>query len=151
MRRPEFDLYTAGSFYHRSITSVIREKVSNSKDSPSFHYEPYKASWRPTDVDGSPEIPLYRELYSSHVFRDAHEKVQALPMTERNVDLDRVVVGLMFWLDGTQLTSFGGASLWPCYLFFGNESKDWRCQPSELLGEQVAYFMKVKTPFQHHL
>jgi len=32
----------------------------------------------------------------------------------------------MFASDGTQLTSFSTAKLWPIYLMIGNESKDWR-------------------------
>ena len=36
----------------------------------------------------------------------------------------------MFWSDSTQLTQFGTAKLWPLYVFFGNESKYRRCQPT---------------------
>lgn len=46
----------------------------------------------------------------------------------------------MFWSDATQLTSFGNAKLWPCYLFFGNKSKYRRCRPSCNLCCHVAYF-----------
>lgn len=141
MLNPGFDAYMAGHFRHRSLVSVIKEKISNSKDSRSFHYQPYKATWKPTPR--SPEVELYGELYASRAFREAHEEIQALSNTAINQDIERVVVAMMFWSDGTQLTSFGGASLWPCYLFFGNESKYRRSQPSERLGEQVAYFIKV--------
>lgn len=144
-RNPGYDTYTAGSFHHRSIVSVIKERISNPKDNPLFHYQPYQATWKPNDMDATPELELHGELYCSRAFRDANEKVQALPVTERNEGLERVVVGMMFWTDGTQLTSFGGASLWPCYMFFGNESKYRRSQPSNHLGEQVAYFMKVRS------
>lgn len=141
MRKPGMDSYLAGSFRHRSLVSVIKEKICNPKDNGAFHYQPYEATWKPTD--DAPEVELYGELYASRAFRQAHEEVEALPITDRNKGLERVVVAMMFWSDGTQLTSFGGASLWPCYLFFGNESKYRRCRPSERLGEQVAYFMKV--------
>ena len=47
-------------------------------------------------------------------------------MKQRREDgykLERVVAGLMFWSDSTQLAQFGDASAWPIYLFFGNLSK----------------------------
>jgi hypothetical protein len=49
----------------------------------------------------------------------------------------------MFWSDSTQLASFGDASLWPLYMFMGNESKYRRCKPSQHLCSHVAYFKKV--------
>jgi hypothetical protein len=145
MRNPGLDSFVAGTFYHRKLVSVIKEKIANSKDSRSFHYQPYKATWKPK-VPGARQLELYGELYSSCAFREADKGVQALPTTPRNEGLERVVVAMMFWSDGTQLTSFGGSSLWPCYLFFGNKSKYRRCRPSEHLGEQVAYFIKVRDP-----
>ncbi|TEB28673.1 hypothetical protein FA13DRAFT_1711682 [Coprinellus micaceus] len=151
MRNRGTESYNAGNFHHRSIVSVIREKIGNAKDSASFHYQPYQASWKPNDSDEATEVELYGELYASRAFREAHDKVQGLPLTERNDGLERVVVGLMIWSDGTQLTSFGGASLWPCYMFFGNESKYTRCQPSKRLGEQIAYFMKLPDSFDDYV
>jgi hypothetical protein len=140
-RNRGLETYTAGEFRHRSIVSVIKEKICNPKDAPAFHYHPYQATWKP--FDDAPEVELYGELYTSRAFRDAHNEIQALPTTKENEGLERVAVALMFWSDGTQLTSFGGVSLWPLYLFFGNESKHQRCQPSNHLGEQIAYFIKV--------
>ncbi|RXW21632.1 hypothetical protein EST38_g4229 [Candolleomyces aberdarensis] len=53
--------------------------------------------------------------------------------------------------DSTHLTSFGDAQLWPCYLFFGNESKYRRCQPSQHLCHQIAYFEKLSDKFADYL
>lgn len=121
--------------------SVIKEKVTSEKDSQLFHYYPYQATWKRTE--DSPEVELYGELYASRAFREAHEDLQHQPSTSSNRGLERVIVALMFWSDATHLTAFGGASLWPCYLFFGNESKYRRAQPSAYLGHQIAYFLKV--------
>ena len=38
--------YTVANFHHRSLVSVIREKLSNEKDNPHFHYEPYELLWQ---------------------------------------------------------------------------------------------------------
>jgi len=51
----------------------------------------------------------------------------------------RVVLGLMFSSDGTQLMSFSTAKLWPVYLLIGNESKDRRSKLSCQAFEHVAY------------
>lgn len=141
MKEPGIKTYPVGTFRHRSIVSVIKEKVTSSNSSRHFHYYPYEASWKRTS--DSPEVKLYGELYASSAFREAHETLQRQPRTRRDEGLERVVVALMFWSDATQLTAFGGASLWPCYLFFGNESKYLRGEPSKDLGHHIAYFLKV--------
>lgn len=133
--------YIVGDLHHRSIVSVIRERVSDQKSGQVFHYYPYQATWSRTSKDSG--VELFGEVYSSRVFRQADEALQCQPSGSRDQGLERVVVALMFWSDSTQLTSFGGASLWPCYLFFGNDSKYDRGRPSEHLGNQIAYLIKV--------
>ncbi|KAJ3526888.1 hypothetical protein NMY22_g9993 [Coprinellus aureogranulatus] len=141
--------YIVGNFRHRALLSVIKEKLTSQHDPHLFHYYPYEDKWKPNAF--SAESTLYGELYTSRAFREAHEDLQRQPSTSRNKGLERVIVALMFWSDATQLTSFGGAGLWPCYLFFGNESKYRRAQPSERLGHQVAYFMKLPDHLNDHL
>jgi hypothetical protein len=141
MKDPGTKSFTVGTFHHRSIVSVIKEKITNRNESQGFHYYPYRATWKRTGDD--PEVELYGEMYASQAFREAHGDVQRLPPTGENRGLERVVVALMFWSDATQLTSFGGSSLWPGYLFFGNESKHRRGEPSNHLGRHIAYFLKV--------
>ncbi|KAJ3520920.1 hypothetical protein NMY22_g12533 [Coprinellus aureogranulatus] len=121
--------YRVGNLRHRRILSVIKEKILNRKDSEQFHYIPFRPMWKPTEE--SVEVELYGEMYASRAFMAAHEELQKLPCTEADRDYERVVVALMFWSDSVQLTTFANASLWPCCLFFGNESKYRRCQPSE--------------------
>jgi len=132
--------YVVGDLYHRSLVSVIREKLANPHDIQHFHYEPFEVLWRPTD--NSPDIRVHSELYTSPAFIDVHREVQALP-GEPGCTLPRVVVAMMFWSDSTHLTSFGTAKLWPTYLFFGNESKYHRCKPTCHLCNHVAYFQSV--------
>ncbi|KAJ3504726.1 hypothetical protein NMY22_g17828 [Coprinellus aureogranulatus] len=141
--------YAVGPFRHRSLVSVIKERICNRSQSHIFHYYPYHATWKRTN--DSPEVELYGEMYTSRAFREAHEALQRQPSTPLNKGLERVVVALMFYSDSTQLTSFGGASLWPCYLFFGNDSKYARGKPSERLGNQVAYFLKLPDKIYDHL
>ncbi|KAG0703958.1 hypothetical protein DFH29DRAFT_998014 [Suillus ampliporus] len=101
-------VYQAADLYHRSLVSVIREKIANARDSKLFHYEPYELCWHPPHLDA--EVPIYGDLYTCPAFHEAHSKLQELPR-EPGCDLPRVVAGLMFWSDATQLTSFGNAKL----------------------------------------
>jgi hypothetical protein len=135
--------YVVGELYHRSIISVIREKLSNPHEDRLFHYEPFELYWRRPHHDNQ---HIHGELYTSAAFIDAHREVQEMP-GEPGCDLPRVVVALMFWSDATHLTSFGNAKLWPAYLFFGNESKYRRCKPTCHLCNHVAYFQTVNNLF----
>jgi hypothetical protein len=148
--------YTVPNFYHRSLTSVIRERLKKDADNNChFHFEPFELLWKPNlsrstcdlelGADGldSTEVRLHGELYTSPAFVAAHRELQTIT-GEPNCDLPRVVVGLMFWSDGTLLTTYGNAKLWPLYMAFGNDSKYQRCKPSSNLYEHVAYFEQVR-------
>ncbi|KAF8834488.1 hypothetical protein BDN67DRAFT_992660 [Paxillus ammoniavirescens] len=95
-----------------------------------FHYELYRLLWNP--VHKSRETAVYGELYTSKVFLEAHRQLQDQP-PKSECDLPHHIVALMFWLDTTQLTSFGEAMLWSLYLYFGNDTKYERSQPSSNL------------------
>jgi Plavaka transposase len=133
--------HTVVELYHRSLVSVIREKLADKSDDQKFHYEPYELFWQRTEQ--SVEVRVYGELYTSLAFCKAHSDVQESPRMP-GCNLPRVVVGLMFWSDATHLTSFGNAKLWPCYVFFGNESKYRRCKPTDNLCNHIAYFQAVR-------
>jgi Plavaka transposase len=140
MKHSGTETYVAGKLHHRRIVAVIREALSNPARSRRFHFKPYKLIWRrhPSAAD----INVQGELYNSSAFLQAHMELQNSP-PEPGCNLERVVVALMFWSDETLLTSFGGSKLWPCYMYFGNESKLRRVKGSEHLGEHIAYFEEV--------
>jgi hypothetical protein len=132
--------YTVLDFYHRSLVSVVRDKITNMKDNLHFHFDPYELYWQ--SPGAAEAVRLHGELYTSPAFNMAHQDLQRMP-GEPRCDLPRVVVALMFWSDSTHLTTFGNAKLWPLYMFFGNESKYRRCAPNQHLCEHVAYFEEV--------
>lgn len=131
--------FTVPNFYHRSLVDVIQEKMANPVHDRTFHYEPYELRF---DSGHLPETRVHGELYTSPAFIQAHNNLQASP-AEPGCDRPRVVLGLMFSSDSTHLTSFGSASIWPLYCYFGNESKYRRCKPTEGLCSHIAYFQKV--------
>lgn len=132
--------YIVPEFYHRSLVEVIREKLANPAHDRGFHYEPYELRFDPGS--GRPETRVHGELYTSPEFIKAHNDLQSSPK-EPGCDLPRVVLGMMFSSDSTQLTSFGNSSIWPLYCYFGNESKYRRCKLKDGLCSHVAYFQKV--------
>lgn len=141
-RHPGPKNYTIPGFYHRSIVSVIKEKLRNSNNHQYFHYEPFELQWVPRG--GILGGRVYGEVYSSPEFIEVHNKLQEPRPGEQDCTLPKVVLALMFWSDATHLTSFGKAQLWPLYMGFGNESKYRRCRPSLHLLNHVAYFEKVR-------
>ncbi|KAH6912486.1 hypothetical protein BKA70DRAFT_1098104, partial [Coprinopsis sp. MPI-PUGE-AT-0042] len=128
---------TVGKLQHCKILAVIEEKIRNAKDGSLFHYQPYELYWAKDDT--SPDIRIQGELYTSPAFLEEHQKLQDAPPIP-DCTRERVVVALMFWSDETHLTLFGSAKLWPCYMFFGNESKYRRGKTSLRLCEHIAYF-----------
>ncbi|KAF8834366.1 hypothetical protein BDN67DRAFT_992678 [Paxillus ammoniavirescens] len=100
-----------------------------------FHYEPYELQWQPPHREHN--IRVYGELFTSNAFIEAHQKLQDSPL-EPGCDLPRVVAGMMFWSDATQLSSFGSAKLWPLYLYFRNHN----------LCTHVAYFQTLPDDFK---
>ena len=130
--------YCVPDFYRRSLLSIIRERVLDPNDHHLFHYEPFELLWQRSNRD----IRVHGELYTSKAFLDAHHELLESP-PEPGCTLPRRIVALMFWSDATQLTSFSDAKLWPLYVFFGNQTKYKRGQPSAKLCRHVAYFQTV--------
>lgn len=141
---PGSEEFEAGMLYHRKLISVIREKISRPCSHPHLHFEPYELYWQPNET--TEPVRTHGELYASDAFFDAHRALQDSP-GEPGCQLPRVVVGLMFASDGTELTAFSNAKLWPVYLALGNESKNRRSKPSCQAFEHVAYFETVSTAF----
>lgn len=144
MRLPGQEIFEAGKLHHRKLVSVIRDKLSRPDFQPHLHVEPYELYWQPSEI--CQPIRVQGELYSSPAFIEAHRALQDSP-PEPGCDLPRAIIGIMFASDGTQLTSFSDAKLWPVYLAFGNESKYRRSKPSCHAFEHIAYFESVSKPF----
>ncbi|KIJ62074.1 hypothetical protein HYDPIDRAFT_30625 [Hydnomerulius pinastri MD-312] len=137
--------YSTSHFYHRSLVSIIREKVLDPAHHQLFHYKPYKLQWHPPHKPRN--VRVYGELFTSSAFLKAHCKLQESP-AEPECDLPWWIIALMFWLDMTQLTSFGDAKLWPMYMYFSNVSKYERCQPSSHLCTHAVYLQTLPNNFK---
>jgi len=144
MKHPGQKEFDAGILHHRKLMSVIRERITRPSVYPHLHFEPYELFWQPNAA--AEPIRVHGELYTSEAFIEAHNKLQE-QAPEPGCNLPRVVLGLMFASDGTQLTSFSTASLWPVYLTIGNESKYRRSKPSCQAFEHIAYLETASETF----
>ena len=117
------------------ITSVFEDEIVT-----TFHMMPFEEYWKFSDTEEP--MKVFGEAYSSPAYLETYQEVQALPR-EPGDDLERVVAPLMLWSDATQLSNFGDASLWPIYLFFGNQSKYIRGKPTAAACHHVAYVPTV--------
>ncbi|KAF8314654.1 hypothetical protein F5887DRAFT_908128 [Amanita rubescens] len=125
------------SLFYRQPLEVIKAALSNT-DTECFHFYPHKTYWQP-DVDGTPER-VYSELYNSDTFIQEHERIRN---AQKNSEHETVIAAMMLWSDSTQLANFGTASLWPIYLFLGNQSKYTRCKRCAFAAHHLAYIPKV--------
>ncbi|KAF7290483.1 hypothetical protein MKEN_01498900 [Mycena kentingensis (nom. inval.)] len=58
-------------------------------------------------------------------------------------DPSSIVVAFMSFSDEAQAAQFGSASIWPEYIYYGNDSKYRRAKPPENCGFHQAYFAKL--------
>jgi Plavaka transposase len=131
------NIFTVPGLYLRSLSSLIRDELTKPA-ARWFHWRPFSQFWKP---DSAPTQRVYDELYSSPVWLEADRKVQELNIP--GCTLPRAIAGLMFWSDSTCVSEFGTKSLWPIYLYFGNQSKYDRSRPSTNAGHQVAFLPTV--------
>ncbi|KAJ7627108.1 hypothetical protein FB45DRAFT_1082250 [Roridomyces roridus] len=95
----------------------------------------------PLDHAGLPPLPddhtpVYGEVFASGRLRKMHSE---LPRSA-TPNIETIIAAYMFWSDATHLANFGNASLWPLYIFFGNQSKYSRARPTSNACHHTAYF-----------
>lgn len=132
--------FTVHGLHHRPLLGVMKAAVAD-VSSRWFHYFPFRRFW---DSPSGERVRVYDEAYTSDVWLKAHDDLQKQP-NEPGCELEKVILGLMFWSDSTHLTSFGAAKVWPVYLYFGNLSKYMRSKPSCAAAHHVAYIPPVRS------
>jgi len=137
-KAPEFEV--KGVLY-RKLVDVIKGALQSDAAS-DFHFVPFSEHWKP-DPNG-PTVRVYGEAFSSDAMRDAYEEIRQKNQTRDGPDVEVAIASMSVYSDSTRLGSFGPASLWPMYIFFGNQSKYDRCRPSSFAAHHVAYFPSVR-------
>jgi len=105
---------------------------------------PFESYWTPDPDDPDVVERLHGEIYQSDAMLEAQDQISKLPRAPDDT-LERVVVPLMVWSDSTQLANFGSASLWPFYLYFGNQSKYACGKPTANVCHHLAYIPTVSS------
>ena len=94
---------------------------------------------------------LYSETYNSNAMLEEDAKIRAmLRNPDDSPDVEYALAPLLLWSDSTHLASFGTASLWPIYVFFGGVSKYERCKPTSFAANHLAYLPSVSVIFDLH-
>lgn len=137
---PKFEVK---GLYHRRIVEVVRSALAEPA-AQKFHLFPFREYWKPSPDE--PAERIYSEAFTADYFLEQYEEIRHINSPKKRIP---VVIGMMIWSDSTHLASFGTASLWPIYLYFGNQSKYTRAKPSEFAAHHLAYVPKVISRLQH--
>ena len=142
-RSPPARTFSVPGLHFRSLVEVIKAAWSESV-AKQFHLSPFKRLY--VHPETKAETRVFDEAYTGDVWIQAHDDLQKQP-SEPGCSLEKVIAGLMFWSDSTHLANFGNASVWPVYMYFANQSKYIRAQPSSGACHHVAYIPSVRSSF----
>lgn len=133
-------VYNVPGLFYRKPLEVIKAAFEEPA-AKTFHIEPYEEYWQP-----SPDTPPERiisEVYNSEAFNEDHAKIRS--QKDPACNLETVIAPVLIWSDSTHLATFGNASLWPVYIYLGNQSKYTRGKPSSFSAHHTAYIPKVSS------
>ncbi|KAF8239969.1 hypothetical protein L208DRAFT_1235171, partial [Tricholoma matsutake] len=150
---PPSRTFSVPGLHFHSLVEVIKVAWSESA-AKQFHLSPFKR------IHIHPitklETCIFDKVYTGDTWIKVHDDLQKQP-NEPGCVLEKVIAGLMFWSDSTQLASFGNASVWPVYMYFANQSKYTHAQPNLGACHHVAYiplvwsFHCLHSPIHHLL
>jgi hypothetical protein len=138
---PEFEIH---GIRYRSLVDLLTSRLQDPATSASLVHTPFSEWWCPPG--SATPIRVYGEAYSSDVAIRLHEEIRGLPPPIDSPPVENVIALLILGSDSTHLASFGTASLWPIYVFFGNMSKYDSSKPTEFAASHLAYLPKVNSP-----
>ena len=122
---------------HRKITEIVRSAYEDPTSASLIHWKSFVQMWKP-----SPDKPaerVYSEGYTSNMYRKLKHSITPVP----GCNLERTVAAIMIYSDGTKLTNFGFASLWPAYIWIAGISKNILAKPDAHMAHHLAYFPLV--------
>jgi hypothetical protein len=138
--------FEVGGIFHRDIIDVIT-MVYQSDAVKTFNHIPFKEFWRPSE--NAPPERLYGEIFSSQEVLDADDEICKWCLdNDLDSGLEAITVPLLLYSDSTHLASFGTASCWPVYMFFGSQSKYIRAMPTSSACHHIAYLPSVPDHIQ---
>ena len=127
-------------FHYRKIMEVLKAALAEQR-AEKFHTFPFKAYWKPSPDEF--EERIYSEIFTGDSWNEEFENIYNTAGNGENSTIERFIIGLLIWSDGTVLTQFGNAEMWPIYLYVGNQSKYERAKPNSQCSHHIAYLPKV--------
>ncbi|KAF9029873.1 hypothetical protein BJ165DRAFT_1359164 [Panaeolus papilionaceus] len=134
-----------GGIQMQKITDIIRSAFSE-PGAETYHLSGYYSYTSPTDPNGLPTL-LHDEVYSSRAFIEEQQAVTKC-VRAKGCTSEVVIAALLLGSDSTMLAEFGSQSLWPIYLWFGNQSKYVRTLPTTHSAHHLAYIPKLPDDIQ---
>ncbi|KAI0738103.1 hypothetical protein C8Q80DRAFT_1222726 [Daedaleopsis nitida] len=150
--------YEVAGLHHRDIVDLVIGCISDktSQFRHSYHWIPNKLFWDPPHNQCSTSSPsphpeplrVYSECYNSDAVLAEEELIRKMDrIPGDNPAIEYVVLPILIWSDETVLSSFGSATLWPIYLYFGHLSKYIRGRPTEFAAHHLAYIPSLPDSF----
>ncbi|KAH9925200.1 uncharacterized protein B0H18DRAFT_877464, partial [Fomitopsis serialis] len=162
-------MFEVPEVYVRKLTELVRS-AAEAVDADRFNWLPFRQYWRrrkyeaPGSNSGSDSsetsdaghnehqfenIRLFSDLPNSDAMLEEDARIRALPRNAADgPEVEYVMAPLMVWSDSTHLTNFGGAHLWPIYLYFGWLSKYVRGCPTSFAAHHLAYLPSLPESIQ---
>ncbi|KIM60200.1 hypothetical protein SCLCIDRAFT_26719 [Scleroderma citrinum Foug A] len=135
----ELPTFEVPSLFYCKLLDVIKNAFRE-QASEYFHITPFETFYSPEPN----EIPehIYCELYNLPAVIEEHKKIRLQPHSD-GCTLETVITSIMLWSDLTHLASFGTASLWLIYMYFGNQSKYIQGKPTSFAAHHLVYIPKI--------
>jgi hypothetical protein len=132
---PHFEV--PGFFYRRILPIIVT--LFSTAPIGSLHFTPFEQWIR--HANNTVER-IYSELYNSQAWIDEHIDICR---AFRSSPLEKVIAAVIWYSDSTHLTQFGTKSVWPIYMFFGNQSKYIRNKVSAFSAHHIGYIPSVSS------
>ncbi|KAI0693618.1 hypothetical protein C8T65DRAFT_585633 [Cerioporus squamosus] len=152
----EAPVFTLKKVWHRKFKGVIRSALQQEcvKD---WHMIPHKLfvcslPTAPSSCSSSPSpssSSSSREIFNSDTALEEDAAMRSRVREQGDPDdLEYCITLICLYSDSTRLTNFGSASLWPIYLYFGNQSKYERGRPTAYAAHHMAYIPSLPDQIQ---
>ena len=128
-----------GIWYRRPLQ--VLKRAFSEPAAEKFHTTPFKEYWKPSKDE--PEERIYSDTFTGNVFNDEYKALRATLREGPNAKLEPFIAGIIFYSDATHLMSFGTVSLYPMYMYVGNQPQYTCANPSEFTAHHIAYIPKV--------
>jgi len=138
---PEF---TVDGILYRDAIEVITRELQDLDSFERIHIQPFEEWWKPSESEDS--VRVYSDVYTSDAMLEADRQLRdsLKGATSIGPQLETFILSVLFYSDSTCLTAFSNATLWPMYMYIGNESKYIRSKPTSFAAHHIAYLPTVR-------